>query len=526
MAITILVKNPNATHEGCKIQYRDIGDYLSREEKLEALSEAESIKGVSNWQTITPDKHYDWIHQRSEVFAKFYPLGSDEARTGKVDDTIFRLYSRGVNTGRSAYIYNFSRNACAENAQQMTQCYLAALAEIKHILKPTKNRVKEVAARRSSHLKWDDDLRNNLQRKKETLFDKDYVRKVSHRPFVNINCYADNTFIQRKYQMDRIFPDSDSENRVICVPGIGNKIDFSVLMTDTMPDLGFIAACQCFPRWQYPKPPDPQNATGTFDGIDDPPDRIDNISDTVLQAFRYRYRNDTISKDDIFDYIYGILHLPSYQQQFKYDFWKMLPRIPYAPDFRAFAEAGAALADLHLNYETCEQYPLELIFAHDGEPQPHHFQLTNRAMRFADDEKTTLIINDHIRLSGIPKEAHRYVVNGRTPLEWFIDRYKITQDKDSGIINDPNGWFDNPRDFITAIQRIVHVSVESSKIIENLSSDVISDETEIPDPYRPEKVGRSETRPRVKLADLLEHESDDLASEEVDTGPQVGKEVW
>ena len=383
VAITILVKNPNATHEGCKIHYRDIGDYLTRAEKLAVLREAVSIKGVSDWQTIAPDKYYDWIHQRSEAFAEFYPLGSDEARAGRGDNTIFVLFSNGYKTGRDAYIYNFSRDVCAENAQQLTQCYLAALAEIKHILKPTKNRVKEVAACHSSHLKWDDDLRNNLQRKKETLFDKDYIREVSHRPFVKINCYADNTFIQRKYQMDRIFPDSDSENRVICVPGIGNKIDFSVLMTDTIPDLGFIAACQCFPRWQYPKPLDTADATGIFDGIDDPPDRIDNISDTALQAFRDRYRDDTISKDQIFDYIYGILHLPSFQQQFKYDFWKMLPRIPYAPDFRAFSKAGAALADLHLNYETCQQCPLELIFAHDGEPQTATFpdQQTSNAIR-------------------------------------------------------------------------------------------------------------------------------------------------
>ena len=480
VAITILVKNPNATHEGCKIHYRDIGDYLTREQKLEVLREAVSIKGVSDWQTITPDKHYDWIHQRSEAFAEFYPLGSDEARAGKVDDTIFRMYSRGVNTGRSAYIYNFSRNACAENAQQMTQCYLAALAEIKHILKPTKNRVKEVAACHSSHLKWDDDLRNNLQRKKETLFDKDYIRKVSHRPFVNINCYADNTFIQRKYQMDRVFPDSDSENRVICVPGIGNKIDFSVLMTDTMPDLGFIAACQCFPRWQYPRPVDTSNTTSEFQGFDEAPEGIDNISDTALRAFREHYADDAITKDDIFDYVYGILHLPSYQQQFKYDFWKMLPRIPFAPDFRAFAEAGKALANLHLNYDTCEQYPdlkVEPITPSLlWEEKPEHFRLGTRAMRFADKEaKTTLTINEHVCLSGIPEEAHRYVVNGRTPLEWFIDRYKIKQDKDSGIINDPNGWFDNPRDLITAIERIVYVSVESTKIIEGLPSELVSD---------------------------------------------------
>ena len=153
----------------------------------------------------------------------------------------------------------------------------------------------------------------------------------------------------------------------------------------------------------------------------------------------------------------------------------MIPRIPFAPDFHVFLEAGQALAELHLNYETCERYPLELVFAHDGEPQPRHFQLGTRAMRFADDEKTMLIINEHIKLSGIPEAAHRYVVNGRTPLEWFIDRYKITQDKDSGITNDPNGWFDNPRDLVTAIERIVYVSVESARIIESLPSQITPD---------------------------------------------------
>ena len=123
---------------------------------------------------------------------------------------------------------------------------------------------------------------------------------------------------------------------------------------------------------------------------------------------------------------------------------KELPRIPFAPDFHAFAEVGGALAVLHLGYETCEQYPLSLVSAHNGEPQPHHFRLTEKAMRFATPAKTTLIINEHVRLTGIPEMAHRYVVNGRTPLEWFIDRYKIKRDKESGILNDPNGWFENP----------------------------------------------------------------------------------
>ena len=157
--------------------------------------------------------------------------------------------------------------------------------------------------------------------------------------------------------MDRIFPDSSSENRVICVPGIGSQKPFSALITDTIPDLGFNDGCQCFPRWQYPRPADASSEMKMIQSVDEAPERIDNISDTALNAFRNHYRDDSITKDDIFDYIYGILHAPSYREEFANDLSKMIPRIPFAPDFRAFAEAGQRLADLHLNYETCEQYP-------------------------------------------------------------------------------------------------------------------------------------------------------------------------
>ena len=477
VAITILVKNPSATHEGCKIQYHDIGDYLTREQKLEALQEAVSMKGFCDWQPIIPDIHYDWIDQRSEAFAEFYPLGSQDARAGNVDDAIFGLYSQGVKTNRDAYIYNFTRDTCAENARRMTQDYLDALSELNENPELIAN---EVARRHTENVTWVGELTDRLRQRRTTRFDVNFIQKVLYRPFVATNCYADYIFIQRRHQMDRIFPDSCSENRVICVPGIGSNKPFSVLITDTVPDYSFNAAPQCFPRYQYPRPADTSNTTSEFQGFEEAPERIDNISDTALRAFQERYRDDTITKDDIFDYVYGVLHAPSYRDQFANDLSKMIPRIPYAPDFRAFAEVGKALADLHLNYETCEQYPNlsveplkpSLLW----EEKPEHFLLGKRAMRFADkQERTTLIINEHVCVSGIPEEAHRYIVNGRTPLEWFIDRYKIKQDKNSGIINDPNGWFENPRDLITAIERIVHVSVESTRIIENLPSQITPD---------------------------------------------------
>ena len=467
VAITILVKNPDAAHNGCHIHYRDIGDYLSREEKLDKLREAVSILEIRDWQEITPDEHYDWIRQRSDAFQQFYPLGSKDAKAGKFDDAIFRLYSQGLKTNRDAYLYNFSRNTCAENARKMTQDYLNALQEREDNPDFT---VAEAARRHSSNIKWEDDLRANLRRQKKPRFEEDFIRKVLYRPFVATNCYADYIFVQRKYQIDRIFPDSSSENRVICVPGIGSTKSFSILITDTMPDLELISKSQCFPRYRYPKMANVSDAMEVLPCIEKVPDRIDNISDTAVLTFREHYPDDTITKDGIFDYVYGVLHTQSYREGFANDLSKMIPRIPFAPDFHAFAEAGKALAGLHLGYETCEQYPLSLVFAHDGEPQPHHFRLTEKTMRFATPAKTTLNINEHVRLTGIPEMAHRYMVNGRTPLEWFIDRYRIKRDKESGILNDPNGWFENPRDLVTAIARIVYVSVESTRIIEGLPS--------------------------------------------------------
>ena len=477
VAITILVKNPKVTHEGCRIQYRDIGDYLTREQKLEALREAVSVKEFSDWQTITPDKHHDWINQRSEDYAEFYPLGSEETKAGNTDEAIFRLYFRGLETTRDAYIYNFSHNTCAENARRMTQDYLNARSEINENYEIT---IDEAARRHSSNIKWSQELKNRMPRR-ITQFKDRYIRKAAYRPFVATNCYADRTFLSRSHQLDLMFPGSSSENRVICIPGIGRQKPFSILVTNTMPDLNYNeAGTRCFPRYLYPKSVDSTESENVYQSLDEELERIDNISDTALRAFQEHYSDDTITKDDIFDYVYGVLHAPSYRDQFANDLSKMIPRIPYAPDFRTFAEAGKALADLHLNYETCQQHPnlkVEPITPSLlWEEKPEHFLLGKRAMRFADkQERTTLIINGHVCISGIPEEAHRYVVNGRTPLEWFIDRYKIKQDRNSGIINDPNGWFQNPRDLIIAIERIVYVSVESTKIIEMLPSEITAD---------------------------------------------------
>ena len=471
VTVTILVNNSNAAHERCQIYYRDIGDYLTREEKLEILSEAESIKGFTDWREITPDKYYDWVEQRKPIFETFYQLGTKDEPNNIIDNTIFRLFSSGYKTSRDAYIYNYSRDACAYNAQLMVQDYIEALSDMEE---DPQMEAGAAARQHASNVRWDRELVNNLRRGRTTEFDESYIRYVLYRPFVKTNCYTDFTFANCKYQQDIIFPYGESENRAICVPGIGGKKSFSVLMTNIMPDLGLNEACQCFPRYRYKKAEEASDTTQLFEDTEEEFERIDNITDTALRDFQEHYEDSTITKDTIFDYVYGILHAPDYREEFAYDLTKMLPRIPYAKDFHVFAKAGSELAVLHLNYETCEQYlnlrvePLnrDLFW----EESQEHFVLGTRSMKFADDNKTTLILNEHVCLAGIPLEAHQYVVNGRTPLEWFIDRYKIKQDTESMIVNDPNGWFENPRDIVTAIERIVQVSVESTKIIENLPS--------------------------------------------------------
>ena len=507
VAITVLVRNPNATHKGCHIRYRDIGDYLNRKQKLAIVRAASSVAGINDWQEITPDRHHDWIGQRDEAFQALYPLGSKAAKAGQSDETIFRLFSRGLGTNRDAWIYNFSLEVCVDNARMMIGDYLGAMRLRKEHSEYT---VDDAARRYSSHTRWDQGLKDKLRRRVSVKFSADRVSEAQYRPFVKQWCYVDYRLVWSKYHQDRIFPPPPlgtddlaptdakiapsacragarprapepgvgvagpvlpavpvrAENRVICLPGIvqsSRTRPFSVLIADRMPDLHFMDFGQCFPRWAYPKYP-----RGEASLFATELKRVDNITDTALLAFREHYADDEITKDAIFDYVYGVLHAPAYRERFANDLSKVLPRVPMAPDFGAFAEAGRDLAALHLGYETCDEYPLEIVAVQLGGLESRHFRLGERAMRFADDDRTVLIVNDHVRVAGIPPEAHGYVVNGRTPLDWLIDRYRVKRDRDSGIVNDPNGWFAKPDDLIAAIRRIVHVSVETVRIVASL----------------------------------------------------------
>ena len=347
----------------------------------------------------------------------------------------------------------------------MVDDYLSALKELQEPETPDLS-VHDVARRHSSGLHWDEKLKREALRSSPTRFSPDHVRRVAYRPFVKQQLYADQAFAQRPARIGGIFPDAGIDNLAICVPGVGSTKPFSALAVDTMPDLKLISKGQCFPRYRFKGRDDRQVSL-----LDDTPnlEKIDNITDTALEAlFRVRYGDSAITKDRIFDYVYGILHAVKYRGRFANDLLKELPRIPFAPDFHLFAEAGNELMALHIGYESCEEFPLAVESKTHGDLEANHFLIGTRSMRFAGKDRTVLVVNDHVRVTGIPAAAHRYRVNGRTPLEWFIDRYRVKKDSKSGIINDPNGWFEDLRDLITAIRRIVHVSITTTRIVEAL----------------------------------------------------------
>ena len=240
VSITVLVRNPASHHEGCRILYHDIGDYLKREEKLAILRESESIAGITRanqrtgWREITPDEHHDWVGQRDAAFQDLYPVGTKEAKAGKSKDTVFGLYSGGYKTSRDAYTYNFSHTSCDANARAMVRDYMDAMALRK--LRPD-YAVEDIVGQHCSHVRWDRELKNNLRRGKRTSYSANRIRTTQYRPFVRSHCYVDYVLANNKYQQDRIFPLGDHPNRAIYVPGTGSVKGFSALVVDRMPDL-------------------------------------------------------------------------------------------------------------------------------------------------------------------------------------------------------------------------------------------------------------------------------------------------
>jgi predicted helicase len=489
IAISVLVKNPNATMNG-QVHFCDIGDYLTREQKLEKIVEYSSIQGITDandWQLITPDVHNDWLGQRDSNFDKYIPLGDKKGNSVK----IFETYSQGVTSARDSWCYNLSKNSAAKNIERMVTFYNDQLNRFNAAYEGDDKKARETNVLKAidtnpQKISWTRGLKQELVKGNPLSFNSSQLVSAVYRPFFKQWLYFDRGLNEYVYQMPKLFPSSSTMNRVICVNGAGGNKGATAMIADSPVDFNALdAGAQCFPLYIYDEYDAKSDAADLFttSTVDELPKRRDSITDAGLKHFTYAYNGASISKEDLFYYIYGLLHSEEYKARYADNLSKELPRIPAVKkldDFMAFSAAGRRLADLHLNYETVEPYAVNieggaLLMSTFTDSDYYVTQ-----MKFASKtDKSTVIYNHKITMHNIPVEAYEYVVNGKPALEWVMERQAVTTHKDSGIVNDANLWAKETMGDaaypLKLFQRVITVSLETMKIVKALPKLEIKD---------------------------------------------------
>ncbi|KGQ42233.1 damage-inducible protein [Gallibacterium anatis IPDH697-78] len=478
-AISILVKNSNSAEKG-KIHFCDIGDYLKKQEKLDKIIDLKSIQGISQqngWQEIIPDTFNDWLNQRDVSFDHYLAIGDKKKTEAKV---IFNNYSRGIASARDVWVYNFSQEKLIHNMTSMINVYNNEVKNYQKKYKENSNlNVDEIITLDKAQISWNRGLKNDLIRAKSHIFQKTLINISLYRPFTKLYLYFDKNFNDMTYQIPKIFPTPTAENKVICLSLSGSK-GFSLIITNIIPDLHLIGDAQCFPLYLYEEDKKEQ---GKYH-------RTDAITDQGLTYFTEYYADFNIQKEDIFYYIYGLLHSEEYRQRYADNLKKQLPRIPRvknAKDFWHFVQAGRALAELHLHYDQVPMYDGVLF---SGGLKIVNDQLTGDLIGFSPADfyvekmkfvqkadKSKVKYNEKFTIENIPLEAFDYIVNGKSALEWVMERQSVKVDKDSGLINDANDWaketMNNPKYPLELFLRVITVSLKTREIVKNLPKLII-----------------------------------------------------
>ncbi|MYC94849.1 MAG: N-6 DNA methylase [Caldilineaceae bacterium SB0661_bin_32] len=450
VSINFLVKKNGEPDSKVEMYYAGVGESWRKEAKYRYLEAKEHYRNVE-WKSIRPDKRHTWLTEGHQAeFETFVPMGSKEAKMARGGEgkTIFSLFSLGVATNRDAWVYSFDMKLLQERVRTFVEIYNSTV-DRKRRLDPTAP-VENFIDENDPRIKWTRQVKASLKKLDSCTCEDAHFRSSLYRPFSERHLYFDNFWNEERYQQFRIFPIPETEkaNRAIVVPSAGGRADYWCFCTNIIPNLTLTSldGSQCFPFYTYDE-----------DGTN----RRENITDWALDRFRAHYRDDTISKWDIFHYAYGLLHHPLYRERYQANLKRELPRIPFAPDFRAFVEAGARLATIHVDYEEQPQYQLRQVETPD---MPLDWRVEK--MRLSRD-KVQLHYNDFLTLDGIPAAAFDYRLGNRSALEWIIDQYRIKTDRRSGIVNDPNRA-DDPQYIMRLIGKVISVSLETVKIVEAL----------------------------------------------------------
>lgn len=464
VAIIILIKKPKNKNDKAEIYYHDIGNYLNREQKLDEISRIGSCFSKEFAPIVLkPNVYGDWLTQRSDVFSSFIIIGDKKNKDLK-EKFFENFYSNGLKTQRDAWCYNFSKDRLKQNIKKTISFYNKEREEY-HA-----GKLKDFT--RDDHfITWTVKTLNNAKKNYEYSYHENHLRNAMYRPFCKEFVYFDHDLNERTNQIPKLFPTADNPNLVICVPSLGAKKTFMPLISNKIPDLHFQdSGTQCFPLYWYEEiAPDEMNL---FDQKKEKKlVRHDGITDFILKCCQENY-GPKVTKEDIFYYVYGLLHMETYRKEFASDLKKSLPRIPLVEepkDFRLISKIGRKLADIHLHYE--DQEPLPEITVTGAETGNFKVTKIRYAKKGMVEDKSTIIYNESIRISGIPKEAQQYKINDRTPMEWIMDRYQVTTDKKTGIRNDPNDWcreHGNPRYILDLLLSVITVSVKTMDLIHQL----------------------------------------------------------
>ncbi len=449
IAITVLVKKSSLKHH--KLNYHSVDIRATRAEKFRLLENTTSVADV-DWDEITPDERHTWlVPDNDDEFSQFIPMGDKETKGKARSETIFSLFSNGVKTNRDMQVYDFDRDALLKRVETFIDGYNAEVDRYKRYAKDMSAYEIDDFVRYEG-VKWSEGLKNALQRGVGISFISDETREATYRPFTKKHLYFNDILCERRYQFPRILPNirSEEENKVICCTN-HSQLPFLVQITHCIPDTAVGGRPgQCFPFYVYDE---------------DGGNRRENITDWALEQFREEYDDESITKWDIFYYVYGLLHHPGYRERYADSLKRDLPRIPFAPDFRAFSEAGQQLADLHLNYEDAQPYPVEWVWKDDA---PVDWRVEKMRLRKADQPEMELKVNETLTLRGIPRRVQEYRLGNRSALDWVIDQYQIKTDKRSGITHDPNNFNGDERYIVDLVTKIITVSLATVEIVAGL----------------------------------------------------------
>ena len=450
VGISLFIKKAEMTSEAAEVWIYSIDDYLKAREKQKLLTDFRDYTNIPMEQK-TIDAKYTWLTEGLfNDFETFFPMGSEVSKKSKekTEGAIFKTYSLGVVTNRDAWAYNFNRNALTENLTQMMEYYNGQVFQWERRSNRTIN-VNDFIDTDDTKIKWTRSLKSKLKTGTLAEFSGENVQTSLYRPFTKSNLYFHRMMNECVYVFPSIFPtpDTQTENRAICVSGSGSKKPFHALVSDMIPSLDLLEKTQCFPFYTY-------NEDGT--------NRQENITDWALAEFQTHYNDDTLTKWDIFHYNYALLHHPAYREKYGMNLKRDLPHIPFTEDFWGFAEAGAQLADLHINYESAPKYDGLKYIETPGMTVDWRVE----KMRLSKD-KTQLRYNGFLTLDGIPAEAYDYKLGNRSALEWVIDQYRMKVDRRSGIVNDPNREA-APRYIVDLIASIITVSLKTVEIVNDL----------------------------------------------------------